>query len=86
MLKFASAAALLALFAATPTFAADMLACNDDGMMKVETMMKEKTEMKVDIAMAMKENEKAAMAKKDGKMDDCAMHLNLAQEELMKAK
>jgi hypothetical protein len=83
MLKF-TAATLLVFAAATPTFAADKLACNDDGMMKVEMMMKEKMAMKADTAMAMKENDMAMMAKKDGKMDDCAMHLNMAQEELMK--
>ena len=86
MLKLTTAAALLALFAATPALADGMLACNDDGMMKVEMMMKEKTEMKANTAMAMKENDMAMMAKKDGKMEDCAMHLNMAQDELMKAK
>lgn len=86
MLKISTAAALVALFSATPAFAADKLACNEDGMMKVEMMMKEKMEMKVNTDMAMKESDMAMMAKKEGKMDDCAMHLNMAQEELMKAK
>lgn len=84
MLKLTTAATFLVLFAATPALAADMLACNDDSMMKVEMMMKEKMAMKADTAMAMKENDMAMMAKKEGKMDDCAMHLNMAQEELMK--
>ncbi len=49
-------------------------------------MMKEKMGMKMNTDMAMKESEMAMASKKDGKMDDCAMHLNMAQEELMKAK
>jgi hypothetical protein len=85
MLKL-TAAALIACFAITPALAADKLACDDAGMMKVEMMMKEKMEMKVNTDMAMKESEMATMSKKEGKMDDCAMHLNMAQEELMKAK
>ncbi len=86
MLKLTAATALLALFTISPAFADAKLDCNDDGMMKVEMMMKEKMAMKINTDMAMKENEMAAMAKKDGKMKDCAMHLNMAQEELMKAK
>ena len=86
MLKLMSATALIALFAITPSSAADKLACDEAGMMKVEMMMKEKMGMKVNTDMAMKESEMAAMSKKEGKMDDCAMHLNMAQEELMKAK
>ena len=86
MLKFTAAAALCAFIAITPALAADKLACDDDGMMKVEMMMKEKMGMKLDTTMAMKESEMATMSKKEGKMEDCAMHLNMAQEELMKAK
>ncbi len=86
MLKFTTAAALAAFFTITPALAADKLACDDDGMMKVETMMKEKMGMKMNTDMAMKESEMAMTSKKDGKMDDCAMHLNMAQDELMKAK
>lgn len=86
MLKLATAAALISLFAITPSFAADKLGCDADSMKKVEMMMKEKMDMKVNTDMAMKENEMAAMSKKEGKMEDCAMHLNMAQEELMKAK
>lgn len=86
MLKLALAAAAIATLSFTPAFAADKLTCNDEGMMKVEMMMKEKMEMKLNTDMAMKESEMAMMAKKDGKTEDCAMHLNMAQEELMKAK
>jgi hypothetical protein len=56
-------------------------------MMKVEMMMKDsmkKDAMKKQSTMAMKENEMAMVAKKSGKMDECAMHLNMAQDTLMK--
>lgn len=86
MLKFTTAAALAILFSITPALAAEKLMCDDSSMMKVETMMKEKMGMKMNTDMAMKESEMAMASKKDGKMDDCAMHLNMAQEELMKAK
>ncbi len=86
MLKFTTAAAIATMFAITPALAADKLACDEGSMKKVEMMMKEKMEMKLNTEMAMKENEMAAMSKKEGKMEDCAMHLNMAQEELMKAK
>jgi hypothetical protein len=86
MLKFATAAALTAFIAITPAFADEKLGCDDASMMKVETMMKEKMGMKLNTDMAMKESEMATTSKKDGKMEDCAMHLNMAQDELMKAK
>jgi uncharacterized protein len=86
MLKFTTAAALAAFICITPALADDKLACDDAGMMKVDTMMKEKMGMKINTDMAMKESEMATMSKKEGKMDDCAMHLNMAQDELMKAK
>jgi hypothetical protein len=86
MLKFTAAATLACFIAITPAFADEKLGCDEAGMMKVETMMKEKMEMKVNTEMAMKESEMATMSKKEGKMEDCAMHLNMAQEELMKAK
>jgi hypothetical protein len=85
MNKFALAFAVATVFSIAPAFAADKLACDDAGMKKVEMMLKEKMEMKVDATMAMKQNEKAAMAMKAGDNEDCAMHLNMAQEELMKA-
>jgi hypothetical protein len=88
MLKMTLAAAAVAALSFTPVFAEShaKLTCDDEGMMKVEMMMKEKMEMKVNTEMAMKENEMAMMAKKEGKAEDCAMHLNMAAEELMKAK
>jgi hypothetical protein len=87
MKQFALAAAAAALLAIPPASAADTLKCDEDSMMKVEMMIKEgmdKPEMKKQAEMAMKENEMAAMSKKEGKTDECAMHLNMAQEEMMK--
>jgi hypothetical protein len=86
MLKLITASTFAVLVSLTPALAEDKLACDDTGMMAVEKMMMEKKEMKADIAMAMKENEMAAMSMKEGKTEECAMHLNMAQEELMKAK
>ena len=45
--------------------------------------MKDHTGDKKMAEAAMKENEMAAMSKKEGKMDDCAMHLNMAADSLM---
>ncbi len=84
MMKIAAAFAVVTLMAIAPVQAADKLACDDASMKKVEMMMKEKMDMKADTAMAMKENDMAMTAKQEGKMDDCAMHLNMAQDELMK--
>jgi hypothetical protein len=86
MLKIATAAALTAFITITPALADEKLGCDEASMMKVETMMKEKMGMKLNTDMAMKESEMATTSKKDGKMEDCAMHLNMAQDELMKAK
>jgi hypothetical protein len=79
-LFFASAVTLVASNAAQ---AMEKMKCDDDSMMKVEMMMKEHKGDKKMADAAMKENEMAAMAKKEGKMDDCAMHLNMAADSLM---
>jgi hypothetical protein len=79
-LLFASAVTLVS---ANSAFAMDEMKCDDDSMTKVDKMMKEhKGDPKMAEA-AMKENEMAAMSKKEGKMDECAMHLNMAAESLM---
>jgi uncharacterized membrane protein (DUF106 family) len=84
MLKITAAAALVALFSVTPALAMDKLSCDDDSMKKVEMMMKDMADKKTNVEMAMKENDMAMMSKKEGKVEDCAMHLNMAQEEMMK--
>jgi hypothetical protein len=78
---FASA---MTMASANMASAMEKMKCDDDAMMKVEMMMKEHKGDKMKMESAMKENDMAAMAKKDGKMDECAMHLNMAAESLMK--
>jgi hypothetical protein len=79
-LFFASAASFAF---ANATLAMEKMKCDDDSIMKVEMMMKDhKGDPKMAEA-AMKENEMAAMSKKEGKMDECAMHLDMAAESLM---
>ncbi len=80
-LLFASA---VTLATANAAMAMEKMKCDDDSMMKVEMMMKEHTGDKMMADAAMKENEMAAMSKKEGKMEDCAMHLEMAAESLMK--
>ena len=80
-LLFASAVTLASVNAA---MAMEKMKCDEDSMMKVEMMMKEHTGDKMMADAAMKENEMAAMSKKEGKMEDCAMHLEMAAESLMK--
>ncbi len=85
-MKYVLAASIAALFAVSPAFAADKLKCNTSSMKKVEMMIKEAMadpKMKKQEEMAMKENEMAGKLKKKGDVKGCAMHLNMAQEELM---
>jgi hypothetical protein len=70
MLKFMCAAAVVVVAGSAPAFADDMMACDDASIMKTEEM-------------AMKEVDMAKMAMKDGKMDDCSMHLDAANKAAM---
>jgi hypothetical protein len=70
--------AVVAAFAA-PSFAAEMMKCDDASMMKLEQdamAVKDKGEMEA----AMMEVEMAKKAMKDNKMDDCAMHMEGAMK------
>ncbi len=80
---FLSALAFAAITAfAAPSFAAEMMKCDDASMMKLEQdAMAVKDKMHMD--MAMKEVDMAKMAMKDGKMEDCAMHMDGAMKETM---
>jgi hypothetical protein len=53
-------------------------------MMKMDEAIKAGTDpmMKQDADMAMKEMDMAKMAMKDGKMDDCSMHLTNAMKAM----
>ena len=87
MLKIALAAAALTLITLSPAQAAGKLKCNSSSMQKVEMMigeaMKNPKMKKAEMA-AMEENKMAGELKKKGDTKGCAMHLNMAQETLMK--
>jgi hypothetical protein len=86
-MKYVVAATVIALFAIAPAQAAGKLRCNGSSMHKVEMMIKDSMahpEMKKQEEMAMHENEMAGKLKKKGDTKGCAMHLNMAQESLMK--
>ena len=84
MMKTLFAATAMALAIAAPASAAEMAKCDDASMMKMEEAMKAGTDpaMKNDVEMAMKEVDMAKMAMKDGKMDDCSMHLDNAMKQM----
>jgi hypothetical protein len=85
MLKFMCAAAVVVVAGSAPAFADDMMACDDASIMKTEEMAMAMTEpaQKESMEMAMKEVDMAKMAMKDGKMDDCSMHLDAANKAAM---
>jgi hypothetical protein len=85
MLKTVAMAGLFALAFAVPAFADDMAKCDDATMMKVDDAIKADTDpaMKNDVDMATKEMDMAKMAMKDGKMDDCSMHIGNAMKSMM---
>lgn len=69
-------AVAIAATSTMPVFAMDMMKCDDASMMKAEDhakMMKGEA-----MTMAMKDVDMAKTAKKEGKTDDCMMHLNKA--------
>jgi len=70
--------AVVTAFAA-PSFADDMMKCDEASMMKVEHDAMAVTD-KGEMEAAMKEVDMAKAAMKDGKMDDCAMHLDGAMK------
>ncbi|HTO30442.1 MAG TPA: hypothetical protein VL202_04565 [Pararhizobium sp.] len=82
MFKTVLAATALITILSAPAFAAGMTACDDASIMKTEDMAKGMTDpMKKDaMMMAMQEVDSARMAMKDGKMDDCSMHLDNAMK------
>ena len=79
------AAAVLGLVLAAPVNAAEMAACDDATMMKVNEAIKADTDpkMKDAVTMATEEMQKAEMSMKDHKMDDCSMHIGKAMESMM---
>ena len=84
-MKSLIAAGLLGLALTAPAYAAEMAKCDDASMMKVDEAIKADTDPKMkDVTdMAMKELDMAKTAMKDGKTDDCSMHLTKAMDEMM---
>jgi hypothetical protein len=84
MLKHAIAATIAGLVTITPSFADEMMKCDDANMMKLDKMVKETTDpmRKKQMEMAMDEMTMAMDAMKASKMDECEMHLNKAAMEL----
>ena len=86
MLKYAIAAAVAGLFAATPAFADEMMKCDDANMMKMQKEIDADVDpgMMKQVEMANAEMKMAGDAMHANKMDECAMHLNKAMEEFHK--
>lgn len=84
MLRSLIAAGLLGLALTAPAYADEMAKCDDASMMKMDEAIKADTDpkMKEAAGMAMKELDMAKMAMKDGKMDDCSMHLTNAMKNM----
>lgn len=82
MKKLFAAVTLAGLWAIAPVSAAEMATCDDATMMKADEMIKATTD-KGKMEMAMKEMDMAKMAMKDGKMEDCTMHMGEASKQMM---
>ncbi len=80
MTKLFLGAALAALVLAAPANAAMHMKCDDASMMKMQTAMEAMSDpaMKMNKDMAMKQMDMAKTAMKGKKMDDCSMHMGMA--------
>ncbi len=80
MTKLFLGAALAALFLSAPANAAMNMKCDDASMMKMQTDMEAMNDpaMTTNKTMAMKQMDMAKTAMKDKKMDDCSMHMGMA--------
>lgn len=82
MIKTLLTTSALLVSLSTASFAMDPMACDDASVMKMEEgakMMKDPAQ-KDAMMMAMKEVDAAKMAMKDGKKEDCSMHLDAAMK------
>ncbi len=87
MKTFVCAAAVLTLALSVAASAQDtMMKCDDASMMKMQTEMDAMSDpaMKEKKDMAMKHMDLAKASMKEGKMDDCTMHMGEASKEMMK--
>ena len=82
MIKTLLATSALLLTLSTAGFAAEMMACDDANIMKMEegAMAMKDPAMKESMEMAMKEVDMAKMSMKEGKKEDCSMHLDAAMK------
>ncbi len=85
MTKLLFSAALVVVFLTAPANAAMHMKCDDASMMKMQTDMDAMSDpaMKVNKDMAMKQMEMAKTAMKNNKMDDCSMHMGMADKGMM---
>lgn len=85
MLRSTISAAILAIALSAPSYADDMAKCDDASMMAMHSEMDAMTDpaMKEHKEMAMKEMEMAKTSMDEGKMDDCASHMDAAKKEMM---
>ena len=85
MLKTFAAVGLLAIAFAAPAYADDMAKCDDATIMKLADAIKADTDpkMKNDVDSATEEMKMAEAAMKDGKTDECSMHLTNAMKTMM---
>jgi hypothetical protein len=82
MMKTLTVIAFAAVAFAAPAFADDMMKCDDASMTKLNAMVMAMDASKKDqMAMAMKEVDMAKASMKDGKMDDCSMHMDNAMKQ-----
>lgn len=86
MIRSFTTATLFTLAFASSAFAQDMMKCDDESMMKMQTEMDAMMDpmMKDQKDMAMKEMEMAKTAMDAGKTDDCVKYLDNAKKEMMK--
>ena len=80
MPKFLISAALMLLFLSAPANAMEAMKCDDASMMKMQTNMDAMNDpaMKANKDMAMKQMDMAKTSMKDNKLDDCSMHMGMA--------
>ena len=80
MPKFLMSAALMALFLSAPANAMEHMKCDDASVMKMQTNMDAMNDpaMKANKDMAMKQMDMAKTSMKENKLDDCSMHMGMA--------
>ena len=80
MTKLLLSAALVVLFLVAPASAMEAMKCDDASMMTMQTNMDAMNDpaMKANKDMAMKQMDMAKTSMKENKLDDCSMHMGMA--------